>query len=70
MPELRLDGAGTVEAIEACPEIASGEGHVVTGRLVTRRCNDLVKGVLSNGESLTGTSPHPVWSRTRQDWGA
>ena len=43
VPELEVDGIGWVRAIEDCPEIAAGEGSVVTGRFVTDQANDLVR---------------------------
>lgn len=68
LPELDLDGPGVVLAIDECPAIADGDGSVVTGRVVTRDSTELVNVTFDDGEVLTGTAIHPIWSLSKQDW--
>ncbi len=66
--EIEVRGTGRVLAIEDCPPIADGEGSVVIARIKTHRAGHLVELQFENGETLTGTASHPIWSADRQDW--
>ena len=72
LPELEVSGVATITAISACPPIATGEGSVITGRVMTRQVHEVthvdILGADGTAESITGTSIHPVWSVDRQDW--
>jgi hypothetical protein len=61
-----------VTAIDDCPEIADGEGSVVTARFCTREVHTVaqvvVLGIRGQIETITGTTVHPVWSEDKQDW--
>lgn len=70
--ELGLGGIAKIKGVEACPEIADGEGSVVTGRFITRRVEATVRVELEGhdglSDTLEGTAVHPVWSLDRDDW--
>jgi hypothetical protein len=70
--ELQVQGSALVTAVEDCPEIASGEGSVVTARFLTRQVDVIARveilGPDGQIETLEGTTIHPVWSEDRQDW--
>ena len=66
--EIEVRGTGRVLAIEDCPPIADGDGAVVISRIKTHWAGDLFEITFENGETLTGTGNHPVWSVDRQDW--
>lgn len=66
--ELDLSSWGIVEAIDACPPIARGEGEVVISRFKTLQAEELTRIVLADGSEFVGTSVHPVWSVDAQDW--
>ena len=66
--ELDIDCEAVVTSITPCPEIAAGEGRVVTGRFVTRDAGNLVTVALANGTEIRATDIHPVWSVDREDW--
>lgn len=70
--ELQVQGAALVTAVEDCPEIAPGEGSVVTARFVTRQVDVIARAAIvgPNGqvETLEGMIIHPIWSEDRQDW--
>jgi hypothetical protein len=66
--ELNIDCEAVVTSITPCPEIAEGEGRVVTGRFVTRDAGNLVTVALDNGTEIRATDVHPVWSVDREDW--
>ena len=61
-----------VTSIEDCPEIAHGEGSVVTAKILTREVNTIARieilGVDGQIEVLEGTTIHPIWSVDRNDW--
>ncbi|MFY7876510.1 MAG: Hint domain-containing protein, partial [Pirellula sp.] len=70
--ELQVKGSATVTSIDDCPEIADGEGSVVTARFTTREVH-VVASVDIQGpdgfiETITGTPIHPIWSVDRQEW--
>ena len=67
-PELEASGLARIKSIEPCPAIADGNGNVVTARIVTRQVSELVEIELGNGETITGTPQHPVWSIEQQEW--
>ena len=50
------------------PAIAAGDGHVVTGRFVTRDIANLVRVTLSDGTEIRVTSTHPFLLVHRLDW--
>ena len=70
--ELQVQGTAQLTAIDVCPEIADGEGSVVTARFITREVHVIarVKILGPNGqiETLEGTTIHPIWSEDLQDW--
>jgi hypothetical protein len=69
MPELSVDGVAMVAAIKDCPQIASGDGNVCTGRFKSRATVPIVSlFVEGDAEPISGTANHPVWSEDRQDW--
>jgi hypothetical protein len=72
MEELQVHGSALVTSIEDCPEIADGEGSVVTAKFLTREVNTIARveilGVDGQVEVLEGTIIHPIWSVDRNDW--
>ena len=66
--ELDIDCEAVVTGIAPCPEIAQGEGRVVTGRFVTRSAGNVVLVSLANGTEIRATDVHPVWSVDREEW--
>jgi hypothetical protein len=66
--ELLADGMATIKRIGDCPEIAHGDGNVVTARIVTRTTTELIEVELSGGVRFCGTPIHPVWSEGVADW--
>ncbi|MCO8123571.1 HINT domain-containing protein [Stieleria sp. TO1_6] len=68
VPELELNSWGTVTSIEPSPEIAAGEGNVITARFRTRQVEQMTRVTLADGNEILGTMVHPVWSADRQDW--
>jgi len=72
LPELEVSGLALVTATDDCPQIADGEGSVVTARFVTREVHVVasvnVLGADGTVGTITGTTIHPVWSVDRQEW--
>ncbi|MCY3010854.1 MAG: polymorphic toxin-type HINT domain-containing protein, partial [Planctomycetota bacterium] len=72
IPELDVRGDAIVTAISPCPEIACGEGSVVTATFQTREVHSIARvTVLSPDgtiETIEGTPIHPIWSVDRNDW--
>jgi hypothetical protein len=70
--ELQVQGSALVTAVENCPEIASGDGSVVTARFLTRQVDVIARveilGPSGQIEALEGTTIHPIWSEDQQDW--
>ena len=70
--ELQVKGSATVTSIDDCPEIADGEGSVVTARFITREVHVVasvdIQGPDGSIETITGTPIHPIWSVDRQEW--
>jgi hypothetical protein len=70
--ELQVHGSALVTSIDDCPEIAHGEGSVVTAKFLTREVNTIARveilGVDGQIEVLEGTTIHPIWSVDRDDW--
>jgi hypothetical protein len=66
--EMEVEGDAVVTAIGPCPQIATGEGRVVTGTFVTREAGNLVRVALENGTEIRATDVHPVWSVDREEW--
>ena len=72
IPELQVTGVATVTSIDECPEIAEGEGSVITARFLTRQVDVIARaeilGADGSIEVLEGTTIHPIWSLNRNDW--
>ena len=68
MAELGIEGTGIILELDACPPRAEEPGEVVTGRFVTKDVDDLVQLTLPEGETLTGTPSHPLWSVNHNTW--
>jgi Colicin D/Pretoxin HINT domain len=70
--ELQVRGSAMVTSVEDCPEIAGGQGSVVTAKFLTREVNTIARveilGVDGQIEVLEGTTIHPIWSIDRDDW--
>jgi hypothetical protein len=70
--ELQVEGSALVTTVEDCPEIAPGEGSVVTARFCTREVHSIARveilGPDGQIETLEGTTIHPIWTEDRQDW--
>ena len=70
--ELQVRGSALVTSIDDCPEIADGQGSVVTARFCTREVHTIARveilGPDGEMEVLEGTTIHPIWSKDRQDW--
>jgi hypothetical protein len=70
--ERQVHGSALVAAMDDCPEIAEGEGSVVTARFITREVNTIARveilGPDGKIETIEGTTIHPIWSEDRQDW--
>jgi Pretoxin HINT domain len=70
--ELQVKGSALVTSVDECPEIAGGEGSVVTARFCTREVHTIARveilGPDGQIETLEGTTIHPIWSEDRQDW--
>jgi hypothetical protein len=70
--ELQVHGSAIVTSIEDCPEIAGGEGSVVTATFKTREVNTVVRAEIIGPdgtiELIEGTPIHPIWSVDRNDW--
>ncbi|TCO84722.1 intein/RHS repeat-associated protein [Chthoniobacter flavus] len=67
LQEISVDGWATVDAVEACPPVASGPGRVVTGT-ITHLNSYVMRLELESGEVLNPTNTHRLFSATRQDW--
>ena len=68
IPELELKGRAEVHSIEQCTKLSCGCGSLVTGRYITYGNSELTAVTLATGATIFGTSVHPVWSATRQEW--
>jgi hypothetical protein len=70
--ELQVRGSAIVTAIDDCPEIADGEGSVVTATFKTREVHSIVRAEIlgpdGSIEIIEGTPIHPIWSVDRNDW--
>jgi hypothetical protein len=70
--ELQVHGSAIVTSIDECPEIAGGEGRVVTATFKTREVNTIVRAEIIGPdgtiEKIEGTPIHPIWSVDRNDW--
>ena len=67
LPELGAKGPAVVVAIDSCPPIKTGDGHVVTGRFVHLGKN-LIDVTIGDDEPIGCTASHPFWSEDRQDF--
>jgi len=72
IPELEVTGLAFVTSIDECPEIAIGDGSVITGRFLTRQVNTIIRAEIlgpdGSIETIEGTPVHPIWSIDRNDW--
>ncbi|MBX3420058.1 MAG: hypothetical protein KF752_00740 [Pirellulaceae bacterium] len=72
MEDLQVHGSALVTSIDDCPEIAAGDGSVVTARFCTREVHTVacveILGTDGQIQAITGTTIHPIWSEDRQDW--
>ena len=68
MPEMSCQGWAEVMAIDACPEIESGGGRVVTGTFAHTHGYVLDVQVEGVAKPLGATAQHPFWSEDRQDY--
>jgi hypothetical protein len=70
--ELQVKGTAMVTSIDDCPEIADGEGCVVTATFKTREVHSIVRAEIlgpdGSIENIEGTPIHPIWSVDRNDW--
>jgi RHS repeat-associated protein len=66
--EIEVHAVGRVVSIVDGPEIAPGEGAVVTGCFITRQGSGLVRVTFEDGTELVGTATHPIWSPLHWDW--
>jgi hypothetical protein len=70
--ELQVKGTAMVTSIGDCPEIAGGEGSVVTATFKTREVHSIVRAEIlgpdGSIENIEGTPIHPIWSVNRNDW--
>jgi hypothetical protein len=70
--ELQVHGSALVKSIDDCPEIADGEGSVVTATFKTREVHSIVRAEIIGPdgeiETIEGTPIHPIWSVDRNDW--
>jgi hypothetical protein len=67
-PELELTGWLDIRSVTACPPIAGGEGHVVTGRFFSPHAENVIRLTLEDGNLLDVTETHPIWSADRGKW--
>jgi hypothetical protein len=68
---LPLDMHGTVTAIEPCPELEEGPGHLVlltVNHLNNTVCDLVVTDAAGNREAIGVTAIHRFFSDTRRDW--
>ena len=72
IPELEVTGLAFVTSIDECPEIAMGDGSVITGRFLTRQVNTIIRAEIlgpdGSIETIEGTPVHPIWSIDRNNW--
>lgn len=67
LEEMGLQGNALVTKVEACPEIAEGEGRVVLAT-VTHFNGNVHRIKLANGETIEPTGRHQLFSATREAW--
>ncbi len=63
-----INGPADVFAIEACREIESGRGRVITGTFTTAKCKVLQLCVSGEEKPLEPTPPHRFYSLDRGDY--
>jgi hypothetical protein len=66
VPECGIDGHAGVLAIEACPDISSGAGRVVTGTFLHQARSTITLTIAGQSEPIECTGNHPFWSEDRQ----
>ncbi|QDU82509.1 hypothetical protein Pla110_42670 [Polystyrenella longa] len=68
IPELGIDSEAEVLNIEACPEIPSGPGRVVTATFRHSGKEVLDVKIASEAAAIGATPKHPFWSEDRQEF--
>ena len=68
LPEMGVRDWFQVVGIEACPEIESGEGRVVTGGFSYSRGTTYRMRIAGEREPLRVTDGHPFWDVDLGDW--
>ena len=66
VPECGIDGRAEILAIEPCPPISSGPGHVVTGTFRHQSAAVVDVHVSGLAAPIGTTANHPFWSEDRQ----
>jgi hypothetical protein len=66
MPEMSCRGLAEVASIDACPEIESGGGRIVTGTFAHSSGDLLDIAVEGIATPISATAAHPIWSEDRQ----
>ena len=66
LPELGIDAAADVLAVEPCPEIEAGRGRVVTGTFRMKNSQVLDVRFAETTETLEPTPSHLIFSEDRQ----
>jgi len=68
LPEMGAMGEAKIVAIAPCPEIAKGQGRVITGRFIHQVANVVDLKITRESEPIGTTDNHPFWSEDRQDY--
>jgi len=69
VPELGIEGPAEVLAVEPCPPIRPGRGHVVTGTFAHEPSTDLINVLVEGDAEPIGCTPnHPFWSETQGEF--
>ena len=66
VPECGINGNATVHSVDACPEIVSGPGRVITGTFRHRVSSGIALSVEGEEQPIRCTGNHPFWSEDRQ----
>jgi RHS repeat-associated protein len=67
LQEMGIHGLAQVHSVQPCPMIQAGAGRIVTGTF-SHVHDGVMCLTLSNGEHLTSTAGHPIFSETKQTW--
>jgi len=68
LPELALTGTALVEAVDPCPVVKTGPGHVVEMTITSRSTNVLRLHFAGTDNTLSLTGGHRLFSESRHDW--